>query len=301
MRWSRAAMAALAASRFTSHSNGPGQVSSKSFRSNTSDLSGLAKMPKFNRCASPHSCTSIPDVGVVARSRPICSAEPRKKAKGDSIIRRLRTGTRSWRRFLLTSSTTSTGSRRSGEGAQAPCAERGTATRRARPAARRSPGKGTGAPSTCGRGSEASGPAGAGVAALVMEDDLARCQPARPDRRADSHRPPCVRSRVVREAQPARESVSVQVLLEPVRGVTGATAMSGRAGLVAAGSERGGDERGVGDLVERGDPAVAQASRYGRSQRRTSPSRHGRRDALPPRRCHPHRCTPGARRAASGK
>ena len=36
----------------------PGSVSSKSFTSNSSVRSGDAKMPKFDRCASPQSCTS---------------------------------------------------------------------------------------------------------------------------------------------------------------------------------------------------------------------------------------------------
>jgi hypothetical protein len=50
----RAAMVKLAAMRFTSYSNGPGSVSSKSFRSKTSSRSGDAYTPKFDRCASPH-------------------------------------------------------------------------------------------------------------------------------------------------------------------------------------------------------------------------------------------------------
>jgi len=36
--------------------------------------SGEPKIPKFDRCASPHSCTVIPEVGVVARSAAIGSA-----------------------------------------------------------------------------------------------------------------------------------------------------------------------------------------------------------------------------------
>ena len=50
----RAAIVKLAAIRFTSYSNGPGRVSSKSFRSNSSFRSGEANTPKFDRCASPH-------------------------------------------------------------------------------------------------------------------------------------------------------------------------------------------------------------------------------------------------------
>ena len=51
----RAAIVKLAAIRFTSYSNGPGSVSSKSFRSNSSLRSGEANTPKFDRWASPHS------------------------------------------------------------------------------------------------------------------------------------------------------------------------------------------------------------------------------------------------------
>ena len=52
---SRPATAMLAASRFRSHSNGPGSVSSKSLMLKTSLRSGAAKMPKLERCASPQS------------------------------------------------------------------------------------------------------------------------------------------------------------------------------------------------------------------------------------------------------
>ena len=71
-------MAKLAASRLTSHSNGAGSVSSKSLTSNTIRRSGAANIPKFSRCASPHACTRIPDVGVCARSQAIGPAAPRK-------------------------------------------------------------------------------------------------------------------------------------------------------------------------------------------------------------------------------
>ena len=73
----RAAIAKLAAIRFTSYSNGPGSVSSKSFRSNTSRRSGEANTPKFDRWASPHSCASSPATGVSARSAAITLAAPR--------------------------------------------------------------------------------------------------------------------------------------------------------------------------------------------------------------------------------
>ena len=58
---SRPRTSKLAASRFTSHSHGPGSVSSKSLMSNSSCRSGEPNTPKFDRCASPHSCTLIPD------------------------------------------------------------------------------------------------------------------------------------------------------------------------------------------------------------------------------------------------
>ena len=73
----RAAMVKLAAIRFTSYSKGPGRVSSKSFRPNSSVRSGEAKPPKLDRWASPQSCTSRPAVGVLARSFAITLAAPR--------------------------------------------------------------------------------------------------------------------------------------------------------------------------------------------------------------------------------
>ena len=66
---SRPATARLAASRLTSHSNGPGSVSSKSLTSKTRRRSGEANAPKFDKCASPHNCTRSPDVGVFAQIR----------------------------------------------------------------------------------------------------------------------------------------------------------------------------------------------------------------------------------------
>ena len=57
---SRAATIMLAASRLTSHSHGPGSVSSKSLTSNTRFRSGEANAPKFERCASPQHCTVRP-------------------------------------------------------------------------------------------------------------------------------------------------------------------------------------------------------------------------------------------------
>ena len=74
---SRPATVRLAASRLTSHSNGPGRVSSKSLTSKTRFRSGEANAPKFDRWASPHSCTRSPAAGVLARSAAIGSAAPR--------------------------------------------------------------------------------------------------------------------------------------------------------------------------------------------------------------------------------
>ena len=74
---SRAAISMLAARRLTSHSHGPGSVSSKSLTSNTSRRSGEANTPKFDRCASPQHCTVSPERGVAARSLAMISAAPR--------------------------------------------------------------------------------------------------------------------------------------------------------------------------------------------------------------------------------
>src|SRR4051794_19961078 len=63
-----AAISMLTASRLTSHSQGPGRVSSKSLRSNTSRRSGEANTPKFDRWASPQHWTVRPERGVRARS-----------------------------------------------------------------------------------------------------------------------------------------------------------------------------------------------------------------------------------------
>ena len=75
--FSRPAIAKLAASRFTSHSHGPGAVSSKSLMSKTRFRSGEPNTPKFDRCASPHSCDAKPEFGVRARSAAMISAPPR--------------------------------------------------------------------------------------------------------------------------------------------------------------------------------------------------------------------------------
>ena len=73
----RAAMTTLAASRLTSHSHGPGSVSSKSFESNTSVRSGEANRPKLDRWASPHAWTMMSLRGVVDRSSAMTAGAPR--------------------------------------------------------------------------------------------------------------------------------------------------------------------------------------------------------------------------------
>ena len=75
--FSRAATTRLAAKRLTSHSNGPGRVSSKSRRSNARFRSGVAHRPKFSTWASPHSCTISPLSGWEARSPAMTAAAPR--------------------------------------------------------------------------------------------------------------------------------------------------------------------------------------------------------------------------------
>ena len=72
-----AATTKLAASRMTSHSHGPGWVSSKSFRSKTWLRSGVAKVPKLRRCASPQICSTMPVDGVRLRSAAMTAGEPR--------------------------------------------------------------------------------------------------------------------------------------------------------------------------------------------------------------------------------
>ena len=75
--FARAAITTLAASRLTSHSHGPGSVSSKSFESKTSVRSGEANRPKFERWASPLAWTMMSLRGVVDRSRAMTAGAPR--------------------------------------------------------------------------------------------------------------------------------------------------------------------------------------------------------------------------------
>src|SRR5690348_7097214 len=74
---SRPMISILAARRLTSHSHGPGRVSSKSLMSKIICRSGVPNRPKLDRCASPHNCTVTPDTGVAARSEAMISAPPR--------------------------------------------------------------------------------------------------------------------------------------------------------------------------------------------------------------------------------
>ena len=73
----RAAIRTLTASRLTSHSHGPGSVSSKSFESKTKVRSGDANSPKFDRWASPQAWTTMSLRGVVDRSKAMIAAAPR--------------------------------------------------------------------------------------------------------------------------------------------------------------------------------------------------------------------------------
>ena len=142
---SRPATAKLATSRLTSHSNGPGSVSSKSLTLKTSRRSGAAKTPKFERWASPQSCTCRPVRGVAARSaamsdgRAAVERERRDEhapvAERDELRRPAsRPAPRAARRGPA-------GRRRAPSRA---CAERGTSARAARPRAARSAGVGCG-------------------------------------------------------------------------------------------------------------------------------------------------------------
>ena len=74
---SRPARTNEAARRKTSHSKGPGFVSSKSLMSKMTLRSGAANMPKFDRWASPHSWVTSPEFGIDARSAVMMPAPPR--------------------------------------------------------------------------------------------------------------------------------------------------------------------------------------------------------------------------------
>ena len=137
---SRAAISTLAAKRLTSHSQGPGSVSSKSLTSNTRERSGDANTPKFDRCASPHACTVKPDRGVVARSEAIINAAPRKNANGEVSIRPYRIGTNSGTRDRACDSRSSTGSGRAELSGNTASSAHGTLVRAAFPRAARSTG-----------------------------------------------------------------------------------------------------------------------------------------------------------------
>ena len=130
----------LAARRLTSHSHGPGRVSSKSLTSKSSLRSGEAYRPKLDRCASPQTWTVRPDTGVVARSLAMTRAAPRKKANGEAAIRPYRTGSNSGSRDTACRSSRLTGSGRPTAGLKSAWFSLGTAARAPFPRAARSPG-----------------------------------------------------------------------------------------------------------------------------------------------------------------
>ena len=98
---SRPATSMLAANRLTSHSNGPGCVSSKSLRSNTSRRSGPAKVPKLLRCASPHSCAVRPVEGTAGQvgghDRRAAAVERERRAQHAAVADRDQPGDRASR------------------------------------------------------------------------------------------------------------------------------------------------------------------------------------------------------------
>src|SRR3954451_24014985 len=123
----------LAANRLTSHSNGPGSVSSKSRNANASCRSGVAHNPKFRTCASPHIWTSRPVWEHPARSAAMTAAAPRKYVHGDAVIRPYRSGSRSGTR--IDSCARSRSSATPSPRCHSCCRLRGTWTRAARPKA----------------------------------------------------------------------------------------------------------------------------------------------------------------------
>ena len=88
----RPATSILVVSRLRSHSHGAGSVSSKSLISKIRLRSGVANPPKFMMWQSPHACTRSRVVGVCAKSKAIIAAAPRRKVKGDLLIRAYRIG-----------------------------------------------------------------------------------------------------------------------------------------------------------------------------------------------------------------
>ena len=110
---SRPATARLAASRLTSHSNGPGWVSSKSLMSKTSRRSGEAKTPKLLMCASPHSCTFRPESASGPGRQPSSAPRRGRTRTARPTIRPYRMGTRSATRDAAWLSSSCTGSARS--------------------------------------------------------------------------------------------------------------------------------------------------------------------------------------------
>ena len=127
----RATISMLTARRLTSHSHGPGSVSSKSLMSNTSWRSGEAKTPKFERCASPQHCTVKPRA---RRRREVAGHDERRSAvererrdEHAPVADRTSSGTRvfAWLSSSLIGSGAAAAARRrrglSGHSARPPC------------------------------------------------------------------------------------------------------------------------------------------------------------------------------------
>ena len=132
---SRPAISRLAASRLTSHSQGPGRVSSKSLMPKTRLRSAVPNTPKFETCMSPQHWTVRPVTGVGARSPAITAALPRRNANGFASMRAYRIGTRWGTRVRACASRMSTGSCRLRGGSYSACALCGTLARSALPSA----------------------------------------------------------------------------------------------------------------------------------------------------------------------
>ena len=136
---SRPATAKLATSRFTSHSNGPGSVSSKSLMLKMSRRSGAAKAPKFERCASPQSWTSQPGARragqVGGHEVGGAAVERERRHEHPPVADRDELG-HPRRGLLLRAARPDRG--RPAAGAHSPCADRGAASRAALPFAARS-------------------------------------------------------------------------------------------------------------------------------------------------------------------
>ena len=136
---SRPAIARLATRRLTSHSHGPGSVSSKSLMSNTSRRSGdgeAAEVGEVRVAAALHLAARMRGVRrqVGRHDRGRAPVERERRHEHPPVPQRHQLGHPA-ARLLLSSST---GSRRSAAGSQSPCSERGARVRAAFPTAFRS-------------------------------------------------------------------------------------------------------------------------------------------------------------------